>query len=153
MIQGLNRCIVDFFVFTINYSSIGGIMGFRDFMGDRYGMDDLGRFFMFVIIGLLVLSFFVNTPIILIAAGALLAYNYFRMFSRNYNKRYEENQRFLSFWRRFISFFKIGFKRISDRQHRYYNCPRCKRVLRVPRGKGRISIHCPTCGTDFIKNT
>ena len=128
-------------------------MGFRDFMDNRYGVDDFGRFLTFVTLGVLVLTFFVNNMFILIAAGALLGYNYFRMFSRNFNKRYEENQKFLSFWRRFASFFKTGFKRITDRQHRYFNCPRCRRVLRVPRGKGRISIHCPTCGTDFIKRT
>ena len=28
-----------------------------------------------------------------------------------------------------------------------------KKMLRVPKGKGRISIHCPQCGTDFIENT
>ena len=131
----------------------GGIMGFRNFMDGRYGVDDLGRFLMFATLGMLVLSFFISNMFIMIIAGALLAYNYFRMFSRNVTRRYEENQKFLSFWRGIASFFKIGFMRIKDREHRYFRCPRCRRTLRVPRGKGRISIHCPTCGTDFVKKT
>ena len=128
-------------------------MGFRNFMDDRYGVDDFGRFLTFVALGVIVLTFFINNIFILIAAGVLLVYNYFRMFSRNFNRRYEENQNFLLFWRGFASFFKIGFMRIKDREHRYFRCPRCRRTLRVPKGKGRISIHCPTCGTDFIKKT
>ena len=128
-------------------------MGFRNFMDNRYGVDEFGRFLTFAALGVLVVTFFVNNLFILIAAGVLLGYNYFRMFSRNFNKRFEENQRFLSFWRSIASFFKTGAMKIKDRDHRYFKCPRCRRTLRVPRGKGRISIHCPTCGTDFIKKT
>ena len=32
-------------------------------------------------------------------------------------------------------------------------CPTCKQKLRVPRGKGKISITCPKCATSFIKKT
>ena len=34
-----------------------------------------------------------------------------------------------------------------------YRCPSCGQKVRVPRGKGRISIHCPKCQRDFIKRT
>ena len=43
--------------------------------------------------------------------------------------------------------------RIKDRQHRYFNCPRCRQVVRVPKGKGKISITCPKCREKFIKQT
>ena len=127
-------------------------MGFRDFMNNRNGVDDIGRFCMFAALCFLILSFFFRGFFSIIGV-AFLGYCYFRMFSRNITKRYEENQKFLGFKDRFFGFFRIGFKRIRDREHRYYRCPRCKRTLRVPKGKGRISIHCPTCGTDFVKNT
>ncbi len=127
-------------------------MGFGGFGNDRNGLDDLARVCMFIALVFLVLSFFFGT-VFWIVAAIFLGYGYFRVFSRNVTKRYEENQQFLEGWDRFLGFFRIGFKRIKDKDHRYYRCPRCKRTLRVPKGKGRISIHCPTCGTDFVKNT
>ena len=33
------------------------------------------------------------------------------------------------------------------------HCPQCRQKLRVPRGRGRIQISCPRCGTQFIKKS
>jgi len=55
---------------------------------------------------------------------------------------YRENRRFL-----------MLLDRIRDRSHRYYSCPRCRQPVRVPRGKGKISITCPKCSEKFIKKT
>jgi ribosomal protein L37AE/L43A len=72
----------------------------------------------------------------------LMFWAIFRMMSRNVYKRYQENRKFLQF-----------FDRIKDRQHRYYDCPKCRQTVRVPRGKGKISITCPKCREKFIKKT
>ena len=45
------------------------------------------------------------------------------------------------------------FDRLKDRQHRYYKCPKCRQSVRVPRGKGKISITCPRCREKFIRKT
>ena len=37
--------------------------------------------------------------------------------------------------------------------YHYYRCPQCRQKLRVPRGRGRIQISCPRCGTQFIKKS
>ena len=37
--------------------------------------------------------------------------------------------------------------------YHYYRCPKCRQKLRVPRGRGRIQISCPRCGTQFIKKS
>jgi peptidoglycan/LPS O-acetylase OafA/YrhL len=66
----------------------------------------------------------------------------FRSLSRNIYKRYEENRKFLVF-----------FQKLKDKDHRYYNCPRCRQQVRVPKGKGKISITCPKCREKFIKTT
>ena len=44
-------------------------------------------------------------------------------------------------------------ERIRDKEHRYYDCPRCRQQVRVPRGKGKISITCPKCKEKFVKKT
>ena len=31
----------------------------------------------------------------------------------------------------------------------YYYCPYCKQQVRIPQGKGRVRITCPTCHQDF----
>ena len=66
----------------------------------------------------------------------------FRALSKNVYKRYEENRKFLLF-----------FQKLKDKDHRYYNCPRCRQQVRVPKGKGKISITCPKCREKFIKTT
>ena len=36
-----------------------------------------------------------------------------------------------------------------DKEHKYFTCPNCKTVCRVPRGKGKIVITCPKCGGEI----
>lgn len=66
----------------------------------------------------------------------------FRMLSKNKTKRYQENRRFLQL-----------LDRLKDRKNRYFRCPKCHQTVRVPRGKGKISITCPRCREKFIKKT
>lgn len=66
----------------------------------------------------------------------------FRCFSRNTYKRYEENRKYLRF-----------VERLRDRKHKYYDCPRCRQTVRVPRGKGKISITCPKCRDRFVRKS
>ena len=120
------------------------------FMQGRYGTDKLNIALLITALVLCILptiiSFFVWIPL-LNAALTLLSYTLtavaiFRCFSRNTYRRYEENRKFLRF-----------FERLKDRQHRYYDCPKCRQTVRVPRGKGKISICCPKCSEKFIRKT
>lgn len=116
------------------------------FMQGRYGMDDLGRFTMMVILVLVAASILFQSGILNLCVCAGLIYCYYRAFSRNIAKRYEENQKFLGWKSRILS--KGG-----DKTVRIFKCPTCGQKVRVPKGKGKISIHCPKCNTDFIKRT
>ena len=78
---------------------------------------------------------------------------FFRMLSRNVTARGKENQAFLSFFRRLKSHSNQQKNFRQDKDHRYYKCPKCGNILRVPRGKGKIEIKCPVCKTEFIKKT
>ena len=80
-----------------------------------------------------VLSFLAYIPLI---------WSIFRMYSRNIEARRRENAAFLRF-----------FSRLTDKQYRYFRCPGCRQVVRVPRGKGKINIRCPKCSRQFIKKT
>lgn len=118
----------------------------RRFMAGRYGTDRLNMTLLSVALVLvLVYSFVGNSTVKLILwilSYALMFWAIFRSLSRSTYKRYEENRRFLQF-----------FDQIKDRQHRYYNCPKCRQRVRVPRGKGKIAITCPKCREKFVKKT
>ena len=120
--------------------------GLRSFMSGRYGSDRLnmvslcaGR------VASILSSLFRNLNarmIFLVLSYALMIWAIFRALSRNTYKRYQENRRFL-----------LIFDRLKDRNNRYFNCPKCRQTVRVPRGKGKISITCPRCREKFIRKT
>lgn len=69
---------------------------FIRFMNGRNGMDELARAESWVVMILLVVSIFTRSAILDILAIGLMIHMYFRVFSRNVNKRYAENQKFLN---------------------------------------------------------
>lgn len=122
------------------------------FMSGRYGSDAFGNFLCVVSLICLVLGLFVG--IFYYIGLALLIYTYFRMLSRNVSKRYAENQMFLQKSAGVHAKFARFKQRFALRKtYRYFSCPRCKQQIRVPKSRGRISITCPKCGTQFIKKT
>lgn len=125
----------------------------RDFFEGRYGTDELGRFMIYLSFALLIVSFFVGRGILSTVALVLLVWTYIRMLSRDFAKRRMQNEKFLRLKGEVLGFFRGKTRAFQDRDHCYFKCPSCKKTLRVPRGKGNISIHCPRCHTDFIKRT
>lgn len=126
---------------------------FQLFMYGRYGMDELGRFINILTLIILVLGVFLS-PQITILAVALLVYEYFRVLSRNAYKRSRENAVYLHLRKRVKRWFFTCKQRFLQRKtHRFYRCPSCRQTLRVPRGKGKISLTCPKCHIEFIKNS
>ena len=120
--------------------------GLRSFMEGRYGTDQLNMVILCTGLAASILSGLVRaTPLDLIfwlLSYGLMIWAVARSLSRNTYKRYQENRRFLQF-----------FGRLRDRQHRYFDCPKCRQMVRVPRGKGKISITCPRCREKFIRKT
>ena len=121
--------------------------GLRRFMMGRYGSDKLNMAILWVGVGLMVLSLFLQrvpfVPLMLcLLSYGLMFWAIFRTLSRNTYKRYQENRRYLRL-----------LERLKDRGHKHFDCPRCKQPVRVPRGKGKIAITCPKCREKFIKKT
>lgn len=85
---------------------------------------------------------------------ATIIYVYYRLLSRNIYKRASENQAFLNKTANIRNKINSQKSIIKQRKtHRIYKCPTCKQKVRVPKGKGKISIHCPKCDTYFIKRS
>lgn len=133
-------------------------MNWRDkfyrFMQGRYGrVDELGKFLMYLLFGLLILSFFVRSSLISLLILVVLGYDYYRILSKDFQARYQENQKYLKFAGEFKRKWARFKNNAGDRDHRIFSCPNCGQKVRVPRGKGQISIHCPKCHTNFEKRT
>ena len=79
---------------------------FQRFMYGRYGMDGLGQFLMWTAVVCLLPSWFVAGPVFNTLAMALLLLGYFRMFSRNVQKRYQENCTYYRYVNKVKDFFK-----------------------------------------------
>lgn len=128
------------------------------FMAGRYGNDKLNQFMMAVFLGCAVLNLFIRNAYASTVLNSweclLILLVYIRMFSRNISKRYAENQKYLALENRLRRFW--GQKRYlmqQRKEYHIYKCPGCKQKIRIPRGKGKISIRCPKCGEEFIKNS
>ena len=71
------------------------------------------------------------------------------MLSRQIDRRRAENARFMTLAGPIIRWYKMRRTIHRDRDHRYFRCPNCGQYLRVPRGKGKITVNCRNCGVSF----
>lgn len=131
--------------------------GFRSrlvkFMEGRYGADEL--FYLLVIIYALLalINAFAHSWTIYIIGTAVFIYAIFRSMSRNVNKRYRENMKFLSVVEKVKGSFSRKKSRAKQNGSYYFKrCPNCGKMLRLPRVKGKHGTKCPACGCEFKVN-
>lgn len=121
-------------------------MGMSRFMAGRYGTDRLNMVILCAGLFVSLLSVWSKSPlwdlIFTALSYGLMIWAIWRSLSRNTYARYQENRKFLQI-----------FDRLKDRKNKYFNCPKCNQMVRVPRGKGKISITCPRCKEKFIRKT
>ena len=121
------------------------------FFSGRNGFDALGKTLLWPALILLVAGSAVRiawlSSMIYYLALVLLIYVYVRALSRNIERCQAQNERYIQ-WRNYR---KLRFQ--QRKTYRFYSCPKCKQHLRVPKGKGRISITCSRCGSSFVKKT
>ena len=124
------------------------------FMAGCYGNDQLNQFIFIVAIISMVLEIITRQSLFYTLTLVLLILAYVRVFSRNINKRYEENMKFLQKKDAILNKFrKQKYYAAQRRNFHIYTCPQCKQKIRIPKGKGKISITCPKCRTSFIKKS
>ena len=123
-------------------------------MAGRNGADQLSRFLSYVALALIVANLFLRGTVLWVLSLLVLAYAYFRMFSKNVARRREENAKYLRLKNKLTG----GVKNCADRwkqrkEFAFFRCPDCRAMLRVPRGKGRLRVTCRKCGNTFEKKT
>lgn len=130
---------------------------FRQWMVGRYGSDQLNVALLVLYLLCSVITSFTGWIVLLVASYALILLVFYRMFSKNISKRYEENQKFMKVFapvrNQAIKKSNQSAKQRADKAHKYFRCKNCGQMIRVPRGKGKIAITCPRCRQEFIKRT
>lgn len=132
---------------------------FIKFMQGRYGVDQFSKFTMGVALVAIVVSIFVKRGSLLgtlldVVGLLAIVYTYFRIFSRNIQKRYAENQKYLGMTGKFRLRMNKEKNLMEQRKtHHIYSCPGCGQKIRIPKGKGKIEIECPKCHNKFVKRS
>lgn len=132
---------------------------FAQFMQGRNGTDRLNQaLIIMLLISALIGNFAWRRSYLAVMVSSwqllLVILIYYRMFSKNLSRRYAENARYLALENKVRRFF--GSKKYIQQQRKefhIYTCPECKQKIRIPKGKGKISVRCPKCQTEFIKRS
>ena len=121
------------------------------FFSGRNGFDSLCRAILWPSLIVMVISGFISAAwlrtLLYWLSLAGMIYTYYRAFSKKLDKRQAENNAYMT-WRN-----QLKQRWTQRKTHKFYRCPKCKTVLRVPKGKGKINITCRSCGEKFIRNT
>jgi hypothetical protein len=126
-------------------------------MAGRNGTDQLNRFLAVVDVILLLLSLILPQRV----RGAfytlflvVLVITYFRMLSKNLYRRRAENNWYLQKRVRVAGSLRVMRECwLQRKEYRFFACPSCSSMLRVPKGRGKIKIVCRKCGTSFVRKT
>ena len=125
-------------------------MSLMNFMQGRHGADNLGMFTLLTGLACSLLGSFTGFGILSLLGTGLYFWTIFRMFSKNNDKRIEENRKYIeltSGWklksRQFVKRLK------NSREYKYFRCPECKLLLRMKRGTGEKEITCNRCKHQF----
>ena len=119
------------------------------FMAGRYGGDQLNAFLIVLYVVLYVVFLLTHMLVFELLALVCVICCLYRSLSRRLERRRAENTKFLQAVRPVVRWWSGFNARMRDKEHRYFKCPNCGQQMRVPRGKGRITVHCRSCGAVF----
>lgn len=118
-------------------------------MYGRYGSDQLNIFLLAVYLILYFVSWITGLGFLSYLGFIAIILALFRMLSRNLDRRRAENAKFLKLIAPVSQWIKLRRTMHRDKDHCYFKCPNCGQHLRVPKGKGKITVTCRACGTSF----
>lgn len=131
-------------------------MNFRDKMNNffrgRYGYDELNKFLLVMYIIFIMINLFTRFYLLNILSFVIAIILLFRIFSKNIEKRYAENRKFMYITAPIRVWFD-NIRNSSKSSSKVFVCSKCHQKVRVPKGKGKIEITCPKCNYKFIKRS
>ena len=126
---------------------------FYRFMQGRYGIDQLNSFLMIVCVICFIVNMFIGSIVVTFIAYGTWLFVIFRMFSKNIYARNRENDKYLNFFSPLSRWLKLKLMSKQDPSNKYFSCPKCKQMVRVPKGHGTVVVTCPNCQNKFEKRT
>lgn len=126
---------------------------FNGLFSGRCGVDEFGKLLLRggLLVYLIGLLFGLGVFRIL-GLGALI-YGFVRAFSKNFQARERENIAYISILAKYRERYAAWKDRRSQsKEYKFFKCPGCGTMLRVPRGKGKIHIKCK-CGYTLYRKT
>lgn len=126
---------------------------FYRFMQGRYGIDQLNSFLMIVCVICFIVNMFIGSIVLTFIAYGTWLFVIFRMFSKNIYARNRENDKYLNFFSPLSRWLKLKLMSKQDPSNKYFSCPKCKQMVRMPKGHGTVVVTCPNCQNKFEKRT
>ena len=135
---------------AVFFSKAGSAM--QRFMYGRHGADQLSLHLLVLGIALYLMAMLTGFfPLALVSVG-LYIYSAFRMLSKNHLKRTNENTKYLSAYYKTKQRGQQSVMRFKNRkEYKYFRCPGCKTLMRLPRNKGVVTVTCKCCHTSFTQ--
>ena len=120
------------------------------FMQGRHGSDNLAMFLFFAGLACYILSLITGFGLFAFLGFALYVWSIFRMFSKNNEKRAAENRRYIELTSNWKTRYKQFMTRLKNRkEYKYFRCPKCRAMLRLTRGCGKVNVTCGRCHHEF----
>lgn len=118
------------------------------FMYGRYGGDQLNVFLLVLYLIFYFISIWTNFLPLYWLSLVVIVWGLFRV-DRHSPPAGGELPSLCSWPDRPINWFHLRRTMHRDKEHRYFRCPSCGQQLRVPKGKGKITVTCRSCGAVF----
>lgn len=132
----------------------------RYVMSRRCGLDELNNFIMLIGFIYIVAALITKKWVFSLVGAIFVILCYMRVFSTNLVRRRKENDFYMQYMGHVVEAvrelklrIKMIVKSARDKEYKYFVCGACKQIIRVPKGKNKVSIKCPKCGTSFVGRT
>lgn len=123
-------------------------------MMGRYGIDQLTQALMIAGCAVALVNFFAHSGVLSTIALLLMGWGLFRCYSRNIAARAKELAKYQELMVKPKAWWRLTNKKWVNRKTTlYFKCKGCGSVLNVPKGKGKLRVTCPKCGTQVEKHS